>query len=159
MKGHGLLHSAVMGVLTGFTKTLSRWSWRVLSAIARAMGRAWGAHLFAGLGIEQNPAKLNDLCRVFCDVYAVLVAGGGYVDDEVAVQVRGLGARGGLRGHGVWTVWRCEEAAAEGAGGQGKQRGRQRQVKGEEHLMRGVSCRSFEASAGRRSLEDRGETR
>jgi len=61
-------------------------------------GRAAGAgtHLFAAFGIEQDPTQLNHLGRVFCDIDAVLVAGGGYVDDQIAVQVRGLGA---LRGH------------------------------------------------------------
>lgn len=86
-----VLQRAVMGVLTGLTSTLSRWSWgsRSANALAVAIGR-WKPHFLAGFCIEQNPAELNDFGRVFCDIYTVLVTGGGYVNDHIAVEVRRL---------------------------------------------------------------------
>ena len=60
------------------------------------------AHLFARLCVKENPAELDDLCRVFGYVDAVLIAGRGYVDDDVSVEIGGLGGWGGLRGHGSY---------------------------------------------------------
>lgn len=59
----------------------------------------WLSHLLAGFCIEQDPAQLNYLCRVFCNINAVLIAGCGYVDDDVAVEIGGLRTGRGLRGH------------------------------------------------------------
>jgi hypothetical protein len=63
------------------------------------------AHLFARLCVEENPTKLNDFCRVFGYVDAVLVAGRGYVDDDVSVEVGGLGARSRLGRHSYLCLW------------------------------------------------------
>ena len=55
------------------------------------------AHLFAVGRIEQHPANLDRLGRVFCDIDTMLVAGGGYVDDDVALEASAL-----LGGHLVF---------------------------------------------------------
>jgi hypothetical protein len=49
------------------------------------------AHLVAGLRIQENPAKLNHLRRIFRHVYSMLVTGGRDVDDDVSVQIALLG--------------------------------------------------------------------
>lgn len=55
------------------------------------------SYLVAVLGVEQDPAQLNDFCRVLCHVDTVLVAGRGYVDDDVAIKA--TAGSGGCRGH------------------------------------------------------------
>lgn len=47
------------------------------------------AHILAFLCIKQAPAQLNHFSRVLCDVNAVFVTGGSYMDDQVVVQLRG----------------------------------------------------------------------
>jgi hypothetical protein len=65
-------------------------------------------HFFTRFGIEEYPSKLNDLGTVLGNIYAVFVAGRGYVDDDVSVEVGGLGTLRRHVGAGVWGVWlRC----------------------------------------------------
>lgn len=47
-------------------------------------------YLIAVLCIQQNPAKLDDLSRVLGDIDSVLVTGGGYMNNDISVQVRSL---------------------------------------------------------------------
>lgn len=47
------------------------------------------AHLIQCVGVQQDPAKLNDLGRVLGHIDTMLVAGGGDVDDDVAVDLEG----------------------------------------------------------------------
>lgn len=50
------------------------------------------SYFFAVVGIEQDPAELDDLGRVFRNIYPMLVTGGSYMDDDVSVQsIRFLG--------------------------------------------------------------------
>lgn len=97
-----LLHSGVMGVLTGLTRTLS---WviycdgrRVSDASFSGVWMLWpgsGAggggqrisNLFKRVGINENPAKLNDLGGILCHIYTVFIAGSRNVDHDVAVDV------------------------------------------------------------------------
>ena len=44
------------------------------------------AHLFEGVCIQEDPAKLNDLGRVLCNIYAMLIAGRSHVHDHIAVD-------------------------------------------------------------------------
>lgn len=86
-------------MLTGLTRTLSRWSCERSAKHTTAWQSQWhyGTHLLAGLCVEQDPTQLDDLGRVLGHVHAVLVAGGRDVDDDVAVELR----RGSLNGgHG-----------------------------------------------------------
>lgn len=87
-----------MGVLTGLTRTLSRWSWIEKERQTGFADKSRvAAYLVAVLGVEQDPAQLNDFCRVLGHIDTVLVAGGGYVDDKVAVEA--TAGSGGCRGH------------------------------------------------------------
>lgn len=43
-------------------------------------------HLLEGVGVEENPAELNHLCRILGHINAVLVAGGGNMDDDVSIH-------------------------------------------------------------------------
>ena len=61
--------------------------------------RAARTNLVTVLGVEQDPAQLNHLGRVLCDIDAVLVARRGYVDDDVAVE--STAGRGRSGGHGA----------------------------------------------------------
>ena len=47
--------------------------------------KARGNHFFTGLCIQQDPAELNDLGRVLCDIYAMFITGCCYVDDQVPI--------------------------------------------------------------------------
>ncbi len=50
-----------------------------------------GFYLITGLSIQQQPANLNDLSRVFRHVNAMFIAGSRYVDYHIAVDARLLG--------------------------------------------------------------------
>lgn len=66
------------------------------------------AYLLAVLGIQENPSELNDLGRVLGNVYAVLIAGGCNVDDDISVEVPLLGSRQSYR-HRIWLYFCSEE--------------------------------------------------
>lgn len=51
-------------------------------------------HLLERVGINQNPPELNDLRRVLGHIYAMFVAGGRDVNDDVAVDVERLSGHG-----------------------------------------------------------------
>jgi hypothetical protein len=90
------LQRGVIGVLMGLTRTLSRVIWTAGSVSPslswhKGCREPWGAtYLFEGLCIDQHPAQLDDFGRVLCDVDTVLVAGGGDVNHDIAIE-------GGLR--------------------------------------------------------------
>lgn len=44
-------------------------------------------YFITALAIQQNPANLDDLGRVLGHIYTVFVAGRGYVDNDVSVQL------------------------------------------------------------------------
>lgn len=44
-------------------------------------------YLVAGFCIEENPAEFYDLCRVFCNIYSMLIAGGSNVNDDVSIEI------------------------------------------------------------------------
>lgn len=56
-------------------------------------------YLFAALRIEQDPAELDDLCRIFGHIDTVLITGRGHMDDDVSVQIGLLTLR--VRRHDV----------------------------------------------------------
>lgn len=56
-------------------------------------------YLFAGLCVQQDPTKLDDLGRVLGNIYAVLITRRGNVYHDIAVEVRCLRRGGGLGGH------------------------------------------------------------
>lgn len=70
------------------------------------------------MGVEKNPAKLDQLGRVLGDVDAMLIAGGRNVDHDVSVQLE-RGALGGSHsdGHGsiLGSFRRLEMAELGGA--------------------------------------------
>lgn len=81
-----------MGVLTGFTSTLSRCSCVGKSALAASFNKLLGQkrveqYLLTTLRIEQYPAKFNDFCGVLCDINAVFVTSRSYMNDYEAVQI------------------------------------------------------------------------
>jgi hypothetical protein len=43
--------------------------------------------LIAGLCVQQNPAKLDHLCRILRDIDSVLITGGGHMNHNVSIQV------------------------------------------------------------------------
>ena len=109
-----LLHRGVIGVLIGFTSTLSRYSCspkkksqsvsqsQQIKKYLYGKSRVWiSAYLLAVLGVQENPSELNDLGRVLCNVYAVLVAGCCNVDNDISVEVPLLGSRQSYR-HRIW---------------------------------------------------------
>ena len=85
-----LLHSGVIGVLTGLTRTLSRWSY-IANDYYSSLGKrgAWLCvnYLFTALRVEKNPAELDHFCRIFCHVHPMLITGRSDVDNHVAVEV------------------------------------------------------------------------
>lgn len=96
-----LLHSGVIGVLTGFTRMLSRCN---CIKRLRLAGRKKpeniqdaidGAYLITILGIKQNPSQLNHLGRILGHVHSMFVAGSRNVYNDVAVQLRDGGRNGG----------------------------------------------------------------
>ena len=44
-------------------------------------------YLLAIFRVQQQPTNLNDLCRVLCDIYTVLIASCSYMNDDVAVNL------------------------------------------------------------------------
>lgn len=50
-------------------------------------GAVWPSYFLAGVGIEQDPPKLDDLGRVFCNIYAMLVTGCSNMDHHVSIQI------------------------------------------------------------------------
>lgn len=60
-------------------------------------------HLLACLCIHEQPSNFNDLGRVLCHIYTMLVTGCSNVDDQVAVQVVGRLCVL-IRGHCVYSV-------------------------------------------------------
>lgn len=44
------------------------------------------AHLFESVCVQQDPAKLNDLGRVLCNVDTMFIASGSHVNNDVAVD-------------------------------------------------------------------------
>jgi hypothetical protein len=81
-----------------------------------------GAHLIAGLGVQENPAQLYDLGGIFGHVNSMLIARRGNVNDDVSVEIallvlarrrhlgRGLKVRVGRGGGGGGKVsWRRKE--------------------------------------------------
>lgn len=107
------LHSGVIGVFTGLTRTLSRYSWiirqRVWSYCPPAPRFSSFAldkpapgnqtYLITSFTVEQDPSQFNDFGRVFGDIDAVFVASSRNVDDHVSVE---LGDRRSNGGHGGW---------------------------------------------------------
>ncbi|KAH0551083.1 hypothetical protein GP486_007568 [Trichoglossum hirsutum] len=99
-----VLQRGVIGVLTGLTRTLSRWSYaheKIVSVPPQAGSRYIatrkghndvkmdGAHyLLKILRIQKNPAELDHLRRVLRDIHPMLIARCGNMDDNVAIQVR-----------------------------------------------------------------------
>ena len=45
------------------------------------------SHLLANIGIEQDPAKFDDFGRILCNIHSMFIAGGGHMDDNIAVEV------------------------------------------------------------------------
>ena len=45
------------------------------------------SHLLATVGIEQDPAKLDDFGRILCNIHPMFIAGGSHMDDNIAVKV------------------------------------------------------------------------
>jgi hypothetical protein len=88
MVARHLLHSGVIGVLMGLTRTLSRWSYEhAISTHSQEIAEQSWTYLVTALCIEENPPKLYHLSRVLGDIDSVLVAGGGNVDHNVSVQI------------------------------------------------------------------------
>ncbi len=82
-----------------------------------------GTYLFEGVGIEQDPAKLNNLGGILCNIDTVLIASGSNVNDDVALhaELRALLRRhflvsGGASGL-VSKRWRLGEARERGRRG------------------------------------------
>jgi hypothetical protein len=46
-----------------------------------------GAHLVAGLCVQENPAKLYHLRRIFGNVNSMLIAGGSNMNNDVSVEI------------------------------------------------------------------------
>lgn len=44
-------------------------------------------HFLKRARIKENPAKLDNLCRVLCHINAVLIAGGCHMDHHIAIDV------------------------------------------------------------------------
>lgn len=63
------------------------------------MADAVEAYLFAGLCVQKDPTKLDDLSRVLGNIYAVLITRRSNVYHDIAVEVRRLRRGGGLGGH------------------------------------------------------------
>ena len=59
----------------------------------------WKRYLFAGLCIQQDPTKLNDLGGVLGNIHAVFITRRSNVYHDITVEVRGLGRGGWLRCH------------------------------------------------------------
>lgn len=69
------------------------------------------SYLVAVLGVEQDPAQLDDFCRVLGHIDTMLVAGGSYVDDDVAIEA--TAGSGGCRSHSaakkkIWVLLMSE---------------------------------------------------
>ena len=45
------------------------------------------AYLLAVFGVQEDPAKLYHLCRIFGDIDSVLIAGGSDMDNNVSIQI------------------------------------------------------------------------
>ena len=85
------------------------------------------AYLVAVLAVKQDPAQLDDFCRILGHIDAVLVAGRGYVDDEIAVEA--TAGCGGCRGHsaakcvcvvvdvGIRSLWQKRQNVDESGSG------------------------------------------
>lgn len=85
-----------MGLTSTLSLVICNSKWQKLARkISPAMvrGRAV-SHFFAVLRVEQDPTKLNDFGRVLGHVDTMLITGGGYMDNYVAVDVATLGLRG-----------------------------------------------------------------
>lgn len=81
-----------MGVLTGRTRTLPRLSCRLLAIIYDQSAMiAPCKYLFETASIEQEPAHLNHLGRVLCDIDAMLIAGSRNVKDDITLTTSSLG--------------------------------------------------------------------
>ena len=52
-------------------------------------------YLIAGLCVEQNPSELDHFGRIFGDINAMLIAGGGHMDDDIAVELGNGRSSGG----------------------------------------------------------------
>lgn len=79
----------------GLTKTLSLASFEECQHASSTPDaqRTPQTYLFKSLCIEQDPSQLNNLCRVLCDIYAVLVGCRRDCNNDIAVDVLAL-ARG-----------------------------------------------------------------
>ena len=66
------------------------------------------AHLLEALCVKQNPAQFDNLSRILCDVDAMLVAGGSYVDHHEAVEIEGESRLGCHGEGGIQSVRRQE---------------------------------------------------
>lgn len=92
-----VLQRGVIGVLTGLTRTLSCVIWNWTKRLGQGQVGYTGeisildTHLLECVGIKQNPAKLNNLSRILCDIDTMLITGGGNVDDDVSIRAE-LGA-------------------------------------------------------------------
>jgi hypothetical protein len=54
------------------------------------IGRAYFVTAFC---VEQDPSKLYDLCRIFCDIDSVFITGGGNMNNNVSIQITLLALR------------------------------------------------------------------
>lgn len=82
-----------MGVLIGFTKTLSRVICvdTNVSLIHEQPDPSFSMdrrYLVTALGVEQDPSQLDDFGRVLGDIDPMLVTGGGDVNDDISIEVR-----------------------------------------------------------------------
>ena len=78
-----------MGVLTGLTRTLSRWIYHVAYEQAICLTpNSTMTYLLTIFGIEQEPANFDDLGGVFGYVDAMFVASGSNMNNQVAVNIR-----------------------------------------------------------------------
>lgn len=86
-----LLQSGVIGVFTGFTRTLSRWICEVIDMVSIfAEDQGGNSYLVAGCGIKEDPSQFNDFSGVFSDKHPMLIAGCGDVDHYITVETRFL---------------------------------------------------------------------
>lgn len=46
------------------------------------------SYLVTILAVKEYPTQLNDLRRILCHIYAMLVAGCGNMDDHISIQLR-----------------------------------------------------------------------
>lgn len=83
-------------------------------------------YLVTVLGIQQNPTKLDDFCRVLGDIDTMLVTRRGHMDDHIAVDVAAWSLRGSHCAEAARTncfLRRCTKYPAVGICGWDDKRG------------------------------------